>query len=100
MREGKEVTENRDVIEETRKHLAENPKAAFLDAVAGRVMDAAEEVERRIGPLSELEFSAVVSVLADCAVTQVAESLKERRAQKAEPECPIGCTCIFCIPGA
>lgn len=126
------MNDERDIIEETRKHLAENPKAAFLDAVAGRVMDAADEVERRIGPLGEKEYAAVVSVLADRAVMQIAESLAKRSGAKVFPlrgepqydctgdnperfcpdckagyltakekaECPIGCTCIFCIPGA
>lgn len=80
LREGKEeMNEDRDVIEETRKHLAENPQAAFLDAVAGRVLDAADEVERRIGPLDERQYAVVVAILADCAVRQVAESVFKRQ---------------------
>lgn len=74
--------EDRDIIEETRKHLRENPEAAFLDAVAGRVMDAADEVARQIGPLSEKEYAAVVSTLADVAVMQIAES--RARVRKSE----------------
>lgn len=124
----------RDVIAEVRKHLAENPTADFLDKVAGRVMDAADEVDRRIGPLDEKEYAAVVCVLADRAVMQIAESLARRQvpAQPVElvdpdklrvvavkvmdggkvvrqtrydaddnpTEHEMGCTCIFCIPGA
>jgi hypothetical protein len=132
MREGKEVKEDRDVIAEARKHLDENPTANFLDKVAGRVMDAADEVERRIGPLDEKEYAAVVAILADRAVMQIAESVAKRQAEaqtvklvdpaKLRPvsvqqweggkmisekrfdddpsEHEIGCTCIFCIPGA
>ena len=95
------MTEDRDVIAEARKHLSENPTADFLDKVAGRVMDAADEVERRMGPLSEKESAAVVAILADRAVMQIAVSLAARKPVAEEStECEIGCTCIYCIPGA
>lgn len=63
---------------EVRTHLDNDPVAGFLDAVVGRVMEAAEEVNRRIGPLDDRAYAAVVTVLCDSAVRQMAESLQRR----------------------
>lgn len=119
------MTENRDIIEAARAQLAADPVAKLLDDIAGFVLGAADRVEAAIGPMTEKEYAAVVALLADRAVMQMAmtrgrlakdeseydcngddperfcpdckagyESVKESK------ECPIGCTCIFCIPGA
>lgn len=66
-----------DIIEETRKHIAENPVTEMMDKIAGRVLDAADEVDRRIGPLSDKEYAIVVAILADRAVMQLAVSARK-----------------------
>jgi hypothetical protein len=79
------MSDERDIISEARKHLDENPVAEMLDRIAGRVLDAADEVDRRIGPLDEKEYAAVVAILADRAVMQMALSAGKRRVSEIHP---------------
>jgi hypothetical protein len=124
MREGIQVMaekKERDVIEEAKAVLNRDPVAKMLDDIAGHVLNAADRVEAIFGPMTEKEYAAVVALLADRAVMQMAMTrgrLAEHDCTGDDParfcpdckagydsvreskECPVGCTCIFCVPGA
>lgn len=96
------MKDGRDVIEAAKAHLAADPVANMLDDIAGKVLAAADRVEAAIGPMDEREYAAVVALLADRAVMQMAMTSGRlaRESGESESECPIGCTCIYCVPGA
>lgn len=105
LRKGKaEMSDDKEFFDQIHKHLAENPEAAFLDRLTGVVMDALERLEMRVGTLTPEQRKFAFHMLAVQAIGHVTYRMTERPLDPvraaADTECPLDCTCIYCIPGA
>lgn len=71
------MLENVDVIAAMKEQVESDPVAAFLDGVAGKVLEAADTVERLMGPLDDTQYAYVVAVLTHSATMQLEMRLRE-----------------------
>jgi hypothetical protein len=72
------MLENVDVIAAMKEQVESDPVTAFLDKVAGRVLEAADTVEQLVGPLDDVQYGYVVAVLAQSASVQLEMRLREK----------------------